>query len=84
MNRIILKSKLIFIAIIRNVSHVIRELISNTYHWLIMNLPHRIMYRKIWLDSYSRMWIPRWRWSKQQLKNSIKQAEKWNQSITWE
>lgn len=57
---------------------------ENIYHWMICNLPFRLMYKHIQVDSQHKMWIPRWGWSKKQLADSEKQAKDWSENIKWE
>lgn len=56
----------------------------NIYHWMVVNLPFRLMYKQIWIDSQHKIWIPRWGWSKKQIKDADKKAEELNNNIKWE
>lgn len=57
---------------------------DNQYHWLITHLPFRIMYKRIWIDDMSRIWIPRWGASKKQIDDAKAWAEDMNKNIKWE
>jgi hypothetical protein len=37
---------------------------SRVYHWMCMNLPFRLMHKRIWIDSQHKIWIPRYGYSK--------------------
>ena len=54
------------------------------YHWLIMNLPHQIMYKHVHVDSQHKMWLPRFGWSKKQISDAMERAEKLDNGINWE
>jgi hypothetical protein len=49
--------------------------INNIYHWMMINLPYYIMYKNVWIDTQHKMWIPRWGYSKKQIKNAEKEAD---------
>lgn len=58
-------------------------MLDKIYHWMIVNLPHQIMYKNSWIDSQHKMWLPRWGWSKEQIKNAKKNADEQYDNITW-
>ena len=52
-----------------------RVLSDKVYHWMMTNLPSRIMYNHIYIDTQHKMWIPKWGWSKKQTDESKKKVE---------
>ena len=55
------------------------------YHWLVTrSYLSKIMYRHIYVDSHHQMWIPRWGWSKRQLKEATDKAEKLAKELNFE
>lgn len=57
-------------------------MIDKIYHWMLFNLPNRIMYKKIWFDSHQ-IWVPRLGWSKKQISDSEKWANE-AEKLKWE
>ena len=53
------------------------------YHWMMINLPHRWMYKHTWIDSQHKMWLPRWGWSKRQYDEAKKESEELYKNIKW-
>lgn len=54
------------------------------YYWCMINLPHWIMYKRVWIDSKSKIYIPRWGWSKKQVEKAKDKAEYYYSKIKWE
>ncbi len=50
-------------------------IMGSVYHWMISNLPFRIMYKHVWIDTQHKMWLPRWGWSKRQIADAEKKAK---------
>lgn len=48
---------------------------DNIYNFLMVHMPYWIMYKKIYIDSMHKIWIPCWGWSKKQAEDSKKWAE---------
>lgn len=63
-------------------NNIFKNKISNIYDYLLNKLPFRLMYKQIWIDSHHKIWVPRFGWSKNQIKNAEKLAEELN-SINW-
>ena len=61
-----------------------KKILNFFYHWLIVNLPFRLMYKHVWIDSQHKMWLPRWGWSKKQIENADKKAKELSKNITWD
>jgi len=53
------------------------------YNWIMENLPFRIMYKHVWIDSQHKMWLPRFGWSKKQTADAEKRAKEL-ENIKWE
>lgn len=51
------------------------KLKNDIYHWMIMNLPIRLMYKFTSIDNQHKMWLPRWGWSKKQLLDAEKKVK---------
>ena len=47
-------------------------MIDKIYHWLMIKLPFKVMYKHVWIDTQHQMWLPRWGWSKRQLSEAKK------------
>jgi hypothetical protein len=62
--------------------HVV--VMGSVYHWLISNLPFRLMYKHVWIDTQHKMWLPRWGWSKRQIADAEKRAKELDDNIKWE
>lgn len=63
---------------------MIKKIKNKIYNWLMDNLPTKVMYNYIWIDSQHQMWIPRWGWSEKQVELSTNDAEKLNDNINWD
>lgn len=50
---------------------------------MMVNLPHRVMYKHIYVDSQHKMWIPRWGWSKKMIDDSEKWATDIKEKLNW-
>ena len=61
-----------------------RKLIDKVYDWMLRKLPFKWMYRKVYIDGCSMMWIPRWGWSKRQLKKAGIKASELMKKIKWD
>lgn len=57
---------------------------GSVYHWLISNLPYRIMYKHVSIDSQHKMWLPRLGWSKRQIADAEKRVKELSENIKWE
>jgi len=42
------------------------------YNWMMENLPYKLMYMEYPIDNKSTIWIPRWGWSKKQVREAEK------------
>ncbi len=56
---------------------------DNQYDWMMNNLPFRLMYHHVYIDSQHKMWLPRWGWSKIQLKKAKERADKLYSNINF-
>lgn len=61
----------------------LHDFMGSVYHWMISNLPFRIMYKHVWIDTH-KMWLPRWGWSKRQIADAEKKAKELAENIKWE
>lgn len=52
------------------------------YHWMTCKLPFRLMYKQVWFDSH-KIWIPRFGWSKKQIRDAEKQSKELYENIIW-
>lgn len=59
-------------------------MIKNFYNWLIRNLPFRLMYKSVYVNSKYKIWVPRWGWSKKQKLEAEKRAKDYSKNIKWE
>ena len=59
-------------------------LISGVYHWMISNLPYRIMYKHVCIDSQHKILLPKYGWSKNQIVDAEKLAKELSKNINWE
>jgi hypothetical protein len=57
---------------------------NSFYHWLICNLPFRLMYKHVYIDKQHKMWLPRWGWSKKQFSDAGKKADELLENIKWD
>jgi hypothetical protein len=62
----------------------LHDVMGSVYHWMISNLPYRIMYKHVWIDSQHKMWLPRCGWSKRQIADSEKRVKELAENIKWE
>ena len=60
------------------------KLNNKVYHWLMINLPFRVMYKHVWIDTQHKMWLPRWGWSNKQLKDAKEKVDKEWGNINWD
>jgi hypothetical protein len=63
---------------------LVGAVMSSVYHWMISNLPFRLMYKHTWIDSQNKMWLPRFGWSKKQIADAEKSAKEKYGNIKWE
>lgn len=57
---------------------------SRFYHWMLCNLPSRLMYKKIYIDNMHEMYMPRFGFSKKQLIDSEKKADELLKNIKYD
>jgi len=58
---------------------------ADFYHWLMMNMPHWIMYKHVHFDSNKyKVWVPRWGWSKKQLVDAEAKAKELDEKLDWD
>ncbi len=62
----------------------LHDVMGSVYHWMISNLPFKLMYKHCWIDSQHKMWLPRWGWSKRQIADAEKRAKELAENIKWE
>lgn len=62
----------------------IGAVMGSVYHWMLSNLPFKLMYKHCWIDSQHKMWLPRWGWSKRQIAEAEKRAKYLAENIKWE
>jgi hypothetical protein len=63
---------------------LVGAIMSSVYHWMMCNLPFRLMYKHTWIDSQHKMWLPRFGWSKKQIADAEKSAKEKYGNIKWE
>lgn len=49
---------------------------------IISKLPFRLMYKQVWFDLH-KIWIPRFGWSKKQIRDAEKQSKELYENIIW-
>jgi hypothetical protein len=62
----------------------LHDVMGSVYHLMISNLPFKLMYKHVWIDSQHKMWLPRCGWSKKQIADAEKRAKKLAENIKWE
>jgi len=50
---------------------------------MMCNLPSKLMYKHIRIDSQHKIWIPRWGYSNKQIADTKKYAEELPNDIKW-
>lgn len=55
---------------------MVRKLFSdNQYEWMLEHFPHWLMYIHVDIGSCSKMWLPRWGYTKKQITEAEKRAQ---------
>ena len=61
-----------------------KQIKNDIYHWMMINLPFKLMYKHCWIDSHHKMWLPRWGLSKKQIENTEQRANEISENIDWD
>lgn len=62
----------------------LQGVMGSIYHLAITNLPYRLMYKQVWIDSHHKIWLPRFGCSKRQIIDAEKLAKELAENIKWE
>lgn len=62
----------------------IKKLIDNIYHFLLVNLPRKWMYKSVYIDPHHKMYVPKFGWSAKQKKEAESQTKDWLEKIIFE
>lgn len=54
------------------------------YHWMIIHFPIWMMYKHFYMDSYHKIYIPRFGWSKKQIKDTEELSKELIEKIEWD
>ena len=57
---------------------------DNLYNWMIKNISYHIMYKYTKIDNIHWMWLPRWGYSKKQMKDAENYANELLDKIKFE
>lgn len=61
-----------------------KKIKNSIYEWMLKHLPFKWMYKKVGTGPCHMMWIPRWGWSKSQLKSAKIRADELMKKIKWD
>lgn len=65
-------------------NEVLADVVASLYDWMIRNLPYKLMYKKVWVDSKYKIWQPRWGYSKRQIEQAKAFSEKFEKNVIWD
>ena len=59
----------------------IYKIFNNLYNLMMICLPFKLMYKNVQIDNQHKMWLPRYGWSKKQLKDATKRVEEIDKNL---